>query len=363
MSTTYTNINPIPALTWNWLRLNRASLSVDTTEEGGDVTITGLTENIQYIKKATIPFATAPAEKGGAGEDANAVLSSFGPTPCAFIAKEGVKCSTPLVLKFQLEAGKAHASRELIVAEPESDITVIMCYTSAPEADGLHAIQTKLWAKENAHIHLVKVNLLGKHYTHLDDTATFCEDGASIDLTQIELGGEKSFAGVGATLSGYKSAFKSNTAYHTHGSQLVDMNYAVWHKGAKTDTKMQVGGVVSDNAVKVYRGTIDFKRGCAGATGDEQEETLLLSPTAINKSIPMILCDEEDVSGTHGATIGRLSADELFYMQSRGISEEEAKHMMSRAKIAAVAHLIPDESVIAEIDAFLDELEAQEQSQ
>ena len=67
----------------------------------------------------------------------------------------------------------------------------------------------------------------------------------------------------------------------------------------------------------------------------------------------MILCDEEDVSGTHGASIGRLSADELFYMQSRGISEEEARQMMSRAKITAVAHLIPLQSVQEEIESFL----------
>ena len=121
---------------------------------------------------------------------------------------------------------------------------------------------------------------------------------------------------------------------------------------------MHVKGVVADDAVKVYRGTIDFQRGCAGATGDEQEETLLLSPTAINKSIPVILCDEEDVSGTHGATIGRLSAEELFYMQSRGISEQEAKRMMSRAKIASVAHFVGDECVANEIEAFLDRLDA-----
>ena len=255
-------------------------------------------------------------------------------------------------MRFNLADGKSHVSQQIIVAEKDSAVTVIMDYTSAPDAGGFHAVQTKLHAKENARIHLVKVNLLGSRYTQLDDTAALCEDGATISVTQIELGGAKTYAGVGATLAGYQSNFVSSTAYHARASQLVDMNYAVWHKGAKTDTKMTVKGVVSDDAVKIYRGTIDFQRGCAGATGDEQEETLLLSPTAVNKSIPMILCDEEDVSGTHGATIGRLSADELFYMQSRGISEDEAKRMMSRAKIAAVAHLIPDESIVAEIEAF-----------
>ncbi|MCR5723672.1 MAG: SufD family Fe-S cluster assembly protein [Treponema sp.] len=357
---TYTNINPIPALTWNWLKINRATIDAEAPELGGSVTVSGLTDSIQHIK-AFVPFATIAAEKGGSGEDANAILASFCPTPEAFIAQEGAQIAEPVILRFALENGKSHASRQAIIAEPGSSITVIMDYTSEPDAGGFHAVQTKLWAKAGAHIHLVKVNLLGSGFTQLDDTAAFCDAGASIDVTQIELGGAKTYAGVGATLSGYKSSFKSDTAYYCRDNQLLDMNYAVWHKGGSTDTDMHVKGVVADDAVKVYRGTIDFQHGCAGATGNEQEETLLLSPTAVNKSIPMILCDEEDVSGTHGATIGRLSAEELFYMQSRGISELEAKRMMSRAKIAATAHFVGDAAVTGEIDAFLDRLESQAQ--
>ena len=117
---------------------------------------------------------------------------------------------------------------------------------------------------------------------------------------------------------------------------------------------MFVNGTLRGNGRKTYRGTIDFKNGCCGSKGNEMEETLLLSPTAINKSLPVILCDEEDVEGEHGATIGRLSSDILFYMQSRGISEKEAEIIMSRAKIQAAADLIPDEEIKNQISDFLD---------
>jgi hypothetical protein len=117
---------------------------------------------------------------------------------------------------------------------------------------------------------------------------------------------------------------------------------------------MLVKGTLDGSSLKTYRGTIDFKNGCADATGDEQEETLLMSRTAVNKSIPMILCDEENVSGTHGATLGRLGADELFYMQSRGISEEEAKRMMTKAKVLSVASLVPNDDVRGKIEAFME---------
>ena len=61
--------------------------------------------------------------------------------------------------------------------------------------------------------------------------------------------------------------------------------------------------------------------------------------------MPVILCQEEDVEGRHGATIGQLGEDLLFYMQTRGIDEEEAKRIMIKARLESVARLIPDEEI------------------
>lgn len=362
----YDNINTIPALTWNWLRLNRATLTVDETAFGGTSTISGLPDNTDALtcKAVATTDDILPehlrAMPGGLGTEATEFIDTFGTQMTVVLtAKKGAHIEQPVTSRFFPEAGKTFTDRQLIVAEPDAKLTVINVYASPDgQADGLLAVRTRIWAQARADVHFITVNLLGARCTHLDDTAVFCEEGARMTLTQIELGGAKSYAGAGVTLAGDRSSFRSDTAYHCHAAQLLDMNAVVRHQGAKTDTQMTVKGVVGDEAVKVYRGTIDFQRGCAGATGDEQEETLLLSPAAVNKSIPIILCGEEDVSGTHGASIGRLGADELFYMQSRGISEQAAKQMMSRAKITGVARRIPDPSVVAEIDAFLDTIAA-----
>lgn len=356
----YDNINTIPALTWNWLKLNRATLTADETAFGGTSTVSGLPDDTNALTCEAVAAENdllpehLRAMPGGLGTEATDFIGTFGTLPTAITAKKGAHIEQPVTLRFFAEPGKTFANRQIIIAEPDAKVTVIMVYAASDEqADGLLAVQTQIWAQARADVHLVKVNLLGSRCTNLDDTAVFCEEDAHVTFTQIALGGAKTYAGLGVTLAGDRSSFKSDTAYHCHAAQLLDMNQVVRHKGEKTDTQMTVKGVVGDEAVKVYRGTIDFQRGCAGATGDEQEETLLLSPAAVNKSIPIILCGEEDVSGTHGASIGRLGADELFYMQSRGISEQAAKQMMSRAKIASVARLIPDPAVVGEIDAFL----------
>ncbi len=304
---TFKEINKTPYLTWNWLKMNGSTLEVEA--------------------------------------DSNAKIEKKEITA----SKKGEILYLPLAF----EDGKTYIHEQTIEAKENSEITVILDYTSLPNASGLSQIKTRLIANPYSKIHLIKVQLLGKNFVQIDDTDGECGENAKIEVTQLELGGSKVYDQVRTNLNGFSSKFKSDTAYITENGQLLDMNYVINHFGQKTDTKMLVKGVVGENALKVYRGTIDFKRGCAEATGDEQEETLLLSKSAVNKSIPMILCDEENVAGTHGSTLGRLGEEELFYMQSRGICEEEAKSMMKKAKILSVASLIPNDEVKSKIEDFL----------
>jgi len=300
------HINTSPALTWNWLKMNRSSVELEADEN---------------------------------------------------VIADTIAVSESQIINLEFEDGKNYLHEQTVTAEENKEVTVIINYTSLPQAAGFSTVKTKLIAKPYSKIHLVKVQLLGQNYIQIDETEGECDDSAEIKVTQIELGGSKVFAQVKNSLNGYKSKFNSATAYITKENQVLDINYLSNHYGKSTETKMTVKGVVDGNSLKTYRGTIDFKNGCAGAVGDEQEEVLILSPQAINKSLPTILCDEEDVSGTHGATLGRLGNDELFYFQSRGIDEKEAEKIMTRAKIMAVAENIPDEKTVSRIKDYLGEEE------
>ena len=92
-------------------------------------------------------------------------------------------------------------------------------------------------------------------------------------------------------------------------------------------------------------GTIDFKNGCAGAKGAEIEEVILRDDGVLNKTIPVILCAEEDVEGSHGATIGRLDEDLIFYMQTRGFEEEEVYRLISKKSYFHFALRYLDEDI------------------
>ena len=98
-----------------------------------------------------------------------------------------------------------------------------------------------------------------------------------------------------------------------------------------------------DSAKKTFRGTIDFKNGSSGSVGSENETVLMLGDDVVNKTVPLILCAEENVEGTHGATIGELDEATLFYFESRGIDKDTAQNIMARASAEKLIREMNDE--------------------
>ena len=82
----------------------------------------------------------------------------------------------------------------------------------------------------------------------------------------------------------------------------------------------------------------------------------MLGKNIVNKTIPLILGEEEKVNGRHAASSGKLSEDMLFYMETRGIDERAAREMMIRSNISRVSRLIPNDEIRAAADMFIDRL-------
>lgn len=371
------NVNTIPSLTWNWLKMNKDSVELEDSFEKYEPEINHIPEGITIdngqMAIAPTTFGSGIANRSNlkmpdsrVGTIDNGQLTiendkkTFHPLTdiidnvckeSQFIKITGTPAK-PLIINFNAKGNTVSA--QTIYATENSESTIIFVYNSEAQIPHSELIRTQIYAEENAKIHIIKVQLLDKNTIQLDDTSFVAKDNAKIQFTQIELGGSHIDSGLHVNLTGYKSTFTSNVAYICKENQHLDMNHIVYHYGKKTECKMNVNGTVKDDATKTYRGTIDFKNGCAGSKGNEMEETLLLSPTAVNKSLPVILCDEEDVEGEHGSTIGRISQDILFYMQTRGINKAEAEKLMTRAKVQAVADLIPSEEVKEKINNFFE---------
>lgn len=171
------------------------------------------------------------------------------------------------------------------------------------------------------------------------------EMNSRMNVIQVFLGGKNVYVNVIDDLVGERSFLDIKSAYRLFDGNELDINYVVNHIGKKTECTLDSKGVLYKGAKKVYRGTIDFKRGCKDAVGNEIEDVLLMDEDVVNKTVPVILCAEEDVEGNHGATIGRVPEELMFYMTSRGIDEETVYSMMADSRIDAVVSHIPDEEV------------------
>jgi len=378
------NVNHLPALTYRFLKANDSEIDLkdlyiedtktpepenipssvtvksDLSEDDVKEIFLKVNEKIES-KKTDLPGPngdTAPLNDGqivrtGMGAAVDNLMKEMNVPVTVYTVSEGYKTEEPVVVKYSLKNGSCVLGSQVIHAKKNSEITVIMEYDSEENAKGFLGIQTRLLAEEGAKINLIKVQMLSEDVMHFDDVGGICDDNADIETINMQLGAKDTWGGDRITLLGDKSIYNNHTGYLCRHKQTYDMNYVADQIGKKTESNMIFRGVLLDEAVKTFRGTLDFKAGSAGSVGDEQEDTLLLSPDVINRTMPVILCQEEDVDGRHGASIGQLDEDTLFYMESRGIDVEEAKKLMIRARMESIARMIPDEAIIVRIQQFI----------
>ena len=338
-------IDRLPAKTWYWLKMNDAPLSAQPPQAGAIPGPEALPQGLTWQENVS-PEDWADMETG-MGPDLDEFLS--GGRAALLTAQAGVKVEAPILLSCTMEPGQRAGDRLFLRGEAGSAFSVLLLL----EGEGdLSAVQVKIQAETEAKITLYVVQLLGDKAVCLGDVGVACGERAHVELIRLDLGGEKTYTGALAQLKGRESAFAAHVAYHVDGHQSADMNYTARHMAAKSESEMNFSGVLEDGAVKLLRDTIDFPNGCPGAKGAEQEQVLLMGERQVNGSIPLILCQEEDVEGAHGASIGRLEERTLFYLASRGLTREAAEDLVARARIEAVSEHIPSEEIREKIRTF-----------
>ena len=346
-------LNSLPTMTWNFLRLN----DIEAAGPVSPFDVSGIEVDIKNIPEGVEVSSTGRREKdipGGMGKEAEAFFEENTTKDLYIRVLKGTLVNSPLRVDFDYSKAACGAVRVFIEAEAGSSVDIILNQLSGPGQGRFAGLDVKADLKSSARLKLVNTNLLSPDDTYFENIGAHTEDRALFGLIQMELGAAKTYMGVNVDLKGYRSEYNGNAGYLTRNEELLDMNYMINHIGRKSVSSLMVKGALKDRAVKNFRGTIDLRRGAKGAVGDEQEETLLLSEGVKNKTLPIILCDEEDVEGTHGASIGRLSEDVLFYMTSRGISESEAELLMTRAKLDSIRRLIGDEESQGRIQHWLE---------
>ena len=255
--------------------------------------------------------------------------------------------------RLEIDGNGDYSGKTVDICVPEGQ-TVTVFETLTAEKNLL--VRTVLRVEKGARVRLVQIQNAAANSVLRLETRGTCAEDAKVELVQIMLGRGNVYSDGRFELRGDGAGLTAGIGYLGQKQQTVDINLAVNHWGRKTTSEISAAGALKDDAQKIFRGTIDFKKGSADSVGSEQETVLMLGDGAVNKTVPLILCAEENVVGSHGATIGELDADTLFYFESRGISAAEAENIMARAAIERLARALGDEAAQAAVLAGLEEV-------
>ena len=336
------NINYMPNKTWYWLKVNGCDVKIN--EINGKSSKKIITES--KVDNKTNDFDTL---KSSMGEDFVHLTKDSDTLSYVFKGDE------TLVIHYDFKDDTISNDVLNLRLLDNANVKVFMVYKSEKDFSGSCMISTRAILGKNAHLKLMQTSLLSYSYTLFNDISVKCDDNAFVENIDVLLGSNKTYSSLLTELVGYKSQLKSDLVYYGNGERNYDFNYVINHYGKKSNSDINVMGILDDKSKKIFRGTIDFKTGSSGSVGAEKEDVLLFGDDSVNKTVPVILCSEEDVKVNHGASIGKIEDDILFYLMSRGLSEENIKELMSKSRIYSKARLFENDDIIKEIDSFLGE--------
>ncbi len=216
----------------------------------------------------------------------------------------------------------------------------------------------RVTAEDGSEVNVLIINMLNNQSNNLLSIENNLYGNGIVNYTIVDFGGKNSITNYYSNLIGNEAKSDLNTIYLGSEEQLFDFNYIAELRGQRTNANIEVQGALKDNAKKNFKGTIDFKTGCKKAIGSENEFCMLLSDRARSKALPILLCAEEDVEGSHSSASGKIDENMLFYIMSRGFSYKEAMKLIVKAKFNDILENIKNkelkDEIIREIDRKLD---------
>jgi Fe-S cluster assembly protein SufD len=221
--------------------------------------------------------------------------------------------------------------RLLVIAEEGSHFTLIEEYASArPDLRGYSNAVAELFVEQAAKLEYVSIQNLSRETWHFASHHARVGRDAELDWVAGGFGSKKGKVRIQNDLSGPGATSRVTGAYFADGEQHLDYDTFQEHIAPSTESDFAFKGALRGTARSVWRGMIRVEPDAQKTNAYQENRNLLLSPDAHADSIPGLEIMANDVRCTHGATLGRINRDELFYLMSRGLSRAEAERLIVR---------------------------------
>ena len=263
------------------------------------------------------------------------------------VVPKGVVVEQPLYVRVTNTTEDAAVFfRLLVVAEEGSQATLIEEYASAsPTLTGYSNAVAELFVEQAAKLEYVSLQNLSTETWHFATHHARVGRDATLDWVAGGFGSKKGKIRIQNDLAGPGAESRVTGAYFADGEQHLDYDTFQEHIAPSTTSDFAFKGALRDNATAVWRGMIRVEKDAQKTNAYQENRNLMLSKQAHADSIPGLEILANDVRCTHGATLGQVDREQLFYLMARGLSRAEAERLIVRGFFQDVLDRIELEAV------------------
>ena len=299
-------------------------------------------------------IATAACEPHE-GEDAFGALNAASFSDGAFVrVAEGVAIETPIRIYYLSTGGDGATAniRNQYTIGANSKATILESWTGA-DAAYFNNVVTELSVGDNAQVEHLKFQDESTAAFHVAGFHAVMGRDCRVAHHSIALGGRIARNNIHARLDGTGIEAVLNGLYLPRGKQLIDHHMVVDHLQPHCDSHEYFNGILDDHARAVFHGRIHVHRGADKTDAKQTNKNLLLSDNATVNTKPQLEIYADDVKCTHGATIGQMNDEQIFYLRTRGLDEESARRMIMHAFAGEIIERIGCAPAREELDGLV----------
>jgi Fe-S cluster assembly protein SufD len=275
---------------------------------------------------------------------------------CFVYVPQGVEVDLPIDYALGLSTARLGLFPHLlIVAEANSKVTVVQEGLS-PALDGLNVIAgaVEVVAREHAHVRFVDVQRWGPSVQDFATMRATLECGASFQAVLLGLGAALTKSRLDVLLDGEGSRAELLGLFFGDGDQSFDYDTRQDHAAPRTESDLLFKAALAGRSAITWNGVVDVRETASQASANQTSRNLLLSGQASASPTPILEISAYDVARcSHGATVGPVDREQLYYLQSRGIPAEEAERMLIDGFFAEVLERVPSERLLRRVQAVL----------
>jgi Fe-S cluster assembly protein SufB len=260
----------------------------------------------------------------------------------------GVKVAMPLQAYFRINTeNMGQFERTLIIAEEGSDVTYIEgCTAPVYSTDSLHSAVVELVAKPGSRIRYTTVQNWSQNVYNLVTKRAIAQESATVEWVDCNLGSKLTMKYPSVYLLGPEAhgeilsiAFAGNGQHQDAGGKII-------HGAPRTTSSIFAKSISKDGGRSTYRGLLEVGKGATESRSKVVCDALLLDEDSRSDTYPTIRIDENDADVGHEATVSKIGDEQIFYLQSHGLDEEEASKMIVNGFIEPVTKELPMEYAV-----------------